>query len=583
MPVATPRRGSAAIPEVAGSMPPTSRENLDRAVEELQAHKHEWAALAVRDRLALLAQLHAGFARVAAGWVAIALQAKGITPGTPAEAEEWLAGPFLALRNLRLLRRSLEEIERYGRPRIRGRVTTLPNGQVAARVFPADFCDRIFFRGFTGDIWMEPGVTAEELPSTQALAYQGTAADGKVALVLGAGNVSSIASMDALYKLFVEKQVVILKMNPVNAYLGPLIEEGFRALVVRGFLHVVYGGAAEGEHLCRHEGVDEIHITGSDRTHDAIVFGAGEEGARRKAERRPLLSKRITSELGNVSPVIVVPGPWNAADFAFHAANIAGQLVNNAGFNCNAVRVIVQHAGWDGRGKLLAAIRALLAKIPTRHAYYPGANERCQSYLATHPKADRIGTPRTGELPWVLAAGLDPRVADDTCFTQEAFCGLTAETTLEGADTVEFLERAVDFANDTLWGTLNVGLIVHPASLRDPRIKAAVDRAIERLRFGSVAVNHWAAAGYAAVTTPWGAYSGSDIYDVNSGVGEVHNTLMFSRVQKNVIWGPFRVWPVPPWFPTCRTAHVVGRRLTEFEARPSLIKILGILAAAIRA
>ncbi len=183
----------------------------------------------------------------------------------------------------------------------------------------------------------------------------------------------------------------------------------------------------------------------------------------------------------------------------------------------------------------------------------------------------------------MLAVGLDPRDTDDMCFTQEAFCGLTGETALEGAGTVEFLERAVDFANDTLWATLNVGLIVHPASLRDPRIAAAVDRAIEKLRFGSVAVNHWAAAGYAVVTTPWGAYSRGDIYDVKSGIGEVHNTMMFSRVQKNVIRGPVRVWPVPPWFPNCRTAHLIGRRLTRFEARPSLLKVFGVLAAALRA
>jgi hypothetical protein len=35
MPETTSRRGSAAIPEVAGTMPPTSRENLDRAVKAL--------------------------------------------------------------------------------------------------------------------------------------------------------------------------------------------------------------------------------------------------------------------------------------------------------------------------------------------------------------------------------------------------------------------------------------------------------------------------------------------------------------------------------------------------------------------
>ncbi len=582
MALAGPRKGSAAIPDIAGEIPRTSRPELDRAVAALAARKDEWAALGLAPRLALLERLHTDCARVAERWVAAAVQAKGIAPGTPTEAEEWFLGPLFLLRQLRLLRRSLGDIARFGRPRIPGRVATMANGQVAARVFPADFYDRVMFRGFTGDVLMEPGVTAAELPATQALAYRQPPPAGRVALVLGAGNVASIAPMDALTKLFSEKQTVVLKMNPVNAYLGPLIEEGFRALVDRAFFRVVYGGAAEGAYLCQHAGVDEIHLTGSDRTHDAIVFGPGEEGARRKAERRPLLTKRITSELGNVSPVIVVPGPWRAGDFAFHAANIAGQLVNNAGCNCNAVRVVIQHAGWEGREKLLAAMRELLARIPPRRGYYPGAAERWQAYAAAHPMAERFGEPREGELPWLLAAGLDPRNADDICFTQEAFCSVTSETALDAADPVEFLDRAVAFANDTLWGTLNAGIIVHPASLRDPGIAAAVERAIVGLRFGTVSLNQWAAAGYAATTTPWGGFAGSDIYDVRSGIGEVHNTPMFSRVQKNVIRGPFRVWPVPPWFPTCRTALVIARRLTAFEARPSLLKLAGIVAAAVR-
>jgi acyl-CoA reductase-like NAD-dependent aldehyde dehydrogenase len=581
MPLVRLRKGSAAIPEAAGRVPATSREELDRAVAELAAHKDEWAALDVGGRLALVERLHADCARIAERWVAVALQAKGITPGTPTEAEEWFGGPHFLVRHLRLLRRSLAEIAQFGRPRIPGRVTTLPNGQVVARVFPADLYDRVFFRGFSGEVWMEPGVTAAELPATQAVAYR-QPPPGKVTLVLGAGNVASIGPMDALSKLFNEKQCVVLKMNPVNAYLGPLIKEGFRVLVERGFFRVVYGGAEEGAYLCQHDGVDEIHITGSDRTHDAIIFGSGEEGARRKAERRPRLAKRITSELGNVSPVIVVPGPWRAGDFTFHAANIAGQLVNNAGFNCNAVRVVIQHAGWGGRGTLLAALRTRLATIPPRLAYYPGAAERWQAYASAHPDADRIGAPREGELPWLLAAGLDPDAADEICFTQEAFCSVMAETALDAADPVEFLDRAVTFANDTLWGTLNASIIVHPASLRDPAVAAAVERAIADLRFGTVSLNQWAAAGYAAVTTPWGGFAGSDIYDVRSGIGEVHNTPMFSRVQKNVIHGPFRTWPVPPWFPTCRNAHVIARRLTEFEARPSLLKLAGILSAAVR-
>ena len=80
--------------------------------------------------------------------------------------------------------------------------------------------------------------------------------------------------MDLLYKLFVNNQVVLLKPNMVNAYLGPLIEESFQALIAPGYLRVVYGGAEEGSYLCQHPDIDEIHITGSDKTFDAILFGA---------------------------------------------------------------------------------------------------------------------------------------------------------------------------------------------------------------------------------------------------------------------------------------------------------------------
>ena len=40
----------------------------------------------------------------------------------------------------------------------------------------------------------------------------------------------------------VENRVVLLKMHEVNAYLGPLLESGFQALVDWGALRIVYGG-----------------------------------------------------------------------------------------------------------------------------------------------------------------------------------------------------------------------------------------------------------------------------------------------------------------------------------------------------
>jgi hypothetical protein len=582
MPVEAIRRGSAAIPEVAGIMPPSSRQALDLAVEELRAHAGEWAALPLAERTALVEELQRDVTRVAERWAVVSLQAKGIAADEPAAGEEWLSGPYFVLRNLRLLRRSLTDIAAYGRPRIPGQVSTRPDGQVVARVFPPDVWDRLLYRGFTGDVWMQPGLTLEELPESQAVAYREKGAGGRVVLVLGAGNISSIAPMDAVYKLFVEKQVVLLKMNPVNAYLGPVIAEGFRALIAKGFFHVVYGGAAEGEYLCRHEGVDEIHITGSDRTHDAIVFGTGEEGARRKAERRPLLVKGITSELGNVTPVIVVPGQWSEADLELQAANVATQLIYNGGFNCVTSRVIVTWAGWPQREAFLGALRRLLAAIPPRHAYYPGAEERYAAFLAKHPEGEQFGSRGADRLPWTFIPNLDPARDGDICFTTEAFCGIMGETPIAASSIPQFLEQAVTFVNEKVWGTLAAGLIVHPHSLRDPEVAAAVERAVADLRYGTVSLNHWSAAGYALGVTPWGAFAGSDLFDVQSGVGVVHNTLMFSRVQKTVFRGPFRAWPTPPWFVTCRTAHLVGQRITRFEAGPSIWKLLGVMAAALR-
>src|SRR5439155_17350746 len=103
----------------------------------------------------------------------------------------------------------------------------------------------------------------------------------------------------------------------------------------------------------------------------------------------------------------------------------------------------------------------------------------------------------------------------------EAFCSVTSEGALEAASIVEFIRRAVHFANDTLWGSLNAGILVHPKSLRDPEIAGALEQAIAELRFGSVVVNHWPAISYALVSTTWGAFPGHPVHDIRSGSGVV--------------------------------------------------------------
>ena len=52
----------------------------------------------------------------AAGQVKRALEAKELSPDDPQSAEEWLAGPLISLRTMRMLIETLEEIREHGHP-----------------------------------------------------------------------------------------------------------------------------------------------------------------------------------------------------------------------------------------------------------------------------------------------------------------------------------------------------------------------------------------------------------------------------------------------------------------------------------
>ena len=207
------------------------------------------------------------------------------------------------------------------------------------------------------------------------LKEQGKALKGqRVALVLGAGNQTSVVYLDILHMLLVEDCTVVCKINPVNAFIASFLEcvcsllarclaqqlqlwlssrgtksprstvlrwqrkpvictaadhcwlctqpssrlpaanadsacclqvanavgcrqtgwlaaalrllacrtlahiklcrAAFAPLIQEGFLHIVHGGPHQGAFLGKHRLVTHIHLTGSGRTHDAIVWGS---------------------------------------------------------------------------------------------------------------------------------------------------------------------------------------------------------------------------------------------------------------------------------------------------------------------
>lgn len=555
---------------------------LDAALERVAANATAWAQVSARERARLLERVVVDTLSVAEEWNDAACAAKGLDPQGPDGGEELFSGVGTFVRMAQALRQSMLDIAASGRPRYPGPVHHRPGERIAIQVMPATVFDRILYAGVTAEVWMEPGVTEDEVRATQAASYREPLAAAGVALVLGAGNVASLGPRDVLSKLFADGKVVVLKANPVNDYLVPYWERAMAALIDGGFLAIVSGGAEIGAYLTGHDLVEEIHVTGSDKTHDAIVFGTGEEGARRKSARDPLVTKPVTCELGNVSPVVIVPGTWSDAEIEYQAAHVATMLVNNAGFNCLSPRVLITHAGWAQREAFLAALEATFAAIPTRRAYYPGARSRWDSFVAAHPDARQIGDAPGENLPWTLVRDVDANDTAHMCLNVEAFCSLTSETALAADSPAQFVERAVDFCNDVVWGTLSMTILADPRTLKDPVTGPAIERAVADLRYGSIGVNLWHAMSFAFSTTTWGAYPGHDITDIQSGTGFVGNAFLFARPQKSVVRGPFVSRPAPPWFATNAHGGTVMRKLLAFEARPSWTRLPGLLAAAMR-
>jgi aldehyde dehydrogenase (NAD(P)+) len=571
--------------------------DLDRDVDTLRAHADAWARLGIAGKIRHLRAMRAQVIEVAQQWAGLGAQAKGIAD-TPLAGEEWMSGPYALLTAIDRLTATLAGIARAGTPpipdgAIRARPSTgSGDGQVVVDVFPVDNADRILLNGLHAEIWMDPAVTRATLGEHTASYYKRVEPEGSVTLVLGAGNIASIPPLDVLTTLYAHGGVALLKLNPVNGYLLPVFARVFTALIAEGFVRVTGGGADAGAYLCAHPGIDAIHLTGGERTHDAIVFGGGDDGAARKRAGQPVVTKPVTSELGNVTPVIVVPGPWSEEDLDFQAAHVATQKLHNAGANCIAAQVVVTSAAWDLAPRFLGKVRAALGEAPPRPSYYPGSRERVHAVEHQHPNAESVGVPIDG-IHRTFVGGIDPAAPDEPLFRTEAFGPVLAQTALPGADAAEFLRNAVAFCNETLRGTLGAAILIHPRTIR--ALGGAFDDAIAALRYGSVTINTWPGVGFLLPTASWGAYPGNTLANVGSGIGVVHNAYLFDAPQKTVVRAPFAPFPrsfangertllpTPPWFVTHRRAADVGRKFFAYTARPSLRRLAATALAAMRA
>ena len=522
---------------------------VDAAVSRTAALAAAWRAVEDGQRAALLRATMRSVVAAADDWCRVSAATKAAPDDPRVIAEERVTGVVAVLRHLRQYAEALDAGD--------GFQATLPvqqtEGGAAVRVFPRERWDSVLFPGLRADVMLAPGDTPRRVAR----------GPGGLAAILGAGNVTSIPVLDALWQMLVEDRVAVVKLHPVASPLLPVMERAFAPLTGSGYLTFVNGGAEEGSALALHPRVAAVHLTGSEASARALV-AAG------LPDDRP-----FTAELGAVTPVLVVPGPWSTADLRRQARMVAGAMAINGGYTCLTPKLLVTARTWRQRGAFLQLLRKELEGVPARASWYPGGERARADFL----RATGAGAPLHGpeRLPWLLAEGV-PADRAHPALAYEHFGGLLAECALDvPAEPEAFLARAVRFVNDEVYGTLSCNLLAPPWTPR-----AALDAAVDGLRYGTVAVNTWAALGFLFGSTPWQAFPGADRHDPQSGFGTVHDALLLADPVKAVLRSPFRPALEPLWSTRRRRLAPLAEALQAFEAAPGLARLLPLAAAALR-
>ncbi|MEU6264632.1 aldehyde dehydrogenase family protein [Saccharopolyspora shandongensis] len=560
---------------------------VDELVGRLPAAETTWARTSLTQRAELLGRFAALVDQHAEQWALTGARIKGIPADSEMMGEEWIGGPWAILAYVEALKSTLEVLAAGGDPLEKVAMSPAPGGRIALQVLPHTTFDKLLLNGFRAEVWTEPGVTAAELRDRVGLTQREPHVTFGSCFVLGAGNVTSCAPSDVLYQLFAENRVVVLKLNPVMDAVKPVFDAVFAPFIELGVVQIVTGGVDVGEALAHHPGISAVHMTGSEATHDAVVWGVGDEGKIAKATGQPRLGKPMTSELGGVSPVIVVPGEWSKADLRFQARHIATLRLQNSGSNCVAAQVVILSSDWSQKEEFLGELRAAMKAAPKRIPWYPGTEKRVQDARTSYPAAEAIG----GTPERTLITGLNLDDPGEPAFHCEYFGPVLGVAELPGTGQ-QFLDRAVAVSNERLHGTLGANILIHPKTRR--ALGDSLLRAITALRYGTISINCWTGVGYLSPTAPWGAFPGHRLDDIQSGIGVIHNALLLPATERTIVSGPFRPFPrsvlhgemalapTPPWFIDHRNAAKTARKLASFAAKPRWRALPGIVAAAMR-
>ena len=541
--------------------------DIDRFITTLRTNSKEFNSISNVQLASMLEETISNIKEVAFFWATICSDNKGTTK-TPAEGEEWLGGPFASVLATQYYITSLTNEDDLSEKKFNGEENSY-------KVFPNNFIERLTFPFIDAKVYFNKSMSFDDINRYRGFSKRYDF-DPSITLVLGAGNFSSIPYLDVLYHLITRKSVILLKLNPVNEYLKPVFEKVFQTFIERGYIIVTTGNIDESKYMATHSGINHIHLTGSDKTYEDIVYGRELTLKEKKSKAiSKVNNKAITSELGNVTPIIIHPGKWSTSDIKYQARKIVTAKLNNNGFNCIAAQVVVLPDGWGQTDTLIKFVKHYMNKAKDRKAYYPESIERLEK-LEKDKGYERVNaltcvTPHlTREIKSYSKYEID-EVWSTTIYFKK----------IEYSTIEEFANKAIDYCNDELWGNLGVSVIVKDHERKFN--KHITNLYIDKLNYGTVAINEWAAIGYIIPQLPWGGYPGNRDNDVQSGQSVVHNSMLFESPLKGVVNTKFRISRLidPPWFVFNKKGRRLFKNLTYYQINNSNINFLKLIIAAL--
>ncbi len=540
--------------------------DVDRNISTLRLNSKSFSEIDNAQLASMFEESIQNIKSIAYFWATIGADNKGVTD-TAAEGEEWLGGPFASTIGLQYyidFLKTNNEKNVVEENIINNRMHVFPNKSIEKLLFPF----------VSAEIHFNKNMTKSDILNSRGFGNRLGFKKG-ISLILGAGNVSSIALLDTIYDMVVHRHCILLKLNPVNEYLKPVFEKVFENFISKGYMIITTGDVNISSYMTKHSGITNMHLTGSDMTYENIVYGGilseKEKGMKtlQKVNKKP-----FTTELGNVTPFIVHPGKWSSSEIKYQARKIVTAKLNNNGFNCIAAQVIVLPKGWKYTDALVKAIKNQLALEKDRLAYYPNSIETLNSLNSTDNFIqENDATCATPHLTKDLEL-------NDHFENNEVWSSTLFFKYIEYEDDNDYTIKAIDYVNNDLWGNLGVAVL-----LKKHTSKSNADilsMYVEKLQYGTVAINEWPALGFIIPTMPWGGYPGNKDTDIQSGQGYVHNAYFFESPLKGVLYSKFKLPFVDPvWFTSNKKGKKVFKNLTYFQIENSKINLIKLIFSAL--